>query len=331
MNSVATRLRSHAAGDGANLKHTIDSLQAGRGIAALAVVLLHSALAARSFGGAFAGYSALSYGYLGVDFFFVLSGFIIYHSTVGRGRSATYFATARFRRVYLPYLPIGIGLALAYVMYPHISAGNRDWSWLPTLTLAPVDSHPALSVAWTLQHEVLFYAVFGLFYFSGLLPLGLAVWTLCILLIGRHLPFEAINLEFLFGIASAILYRARLAHPAISLLAPVLLIAWIAVGADETHRILVGAAFSAIVAPLAQRESKGLRVPSALVQLGGASYSLYLVHNPIVSVVARLVHGSWTILFASVAASLVGGFGYHALVERHVVTKKTNPEVFAAP
>ena len=51
---------------------TIDSLQAGRGLAALAVVLLHASIAAKAFAGWAAGLTVLQYGYLGVDFFFVL-------------------------------------------------------------------------------------------------------------------------------------------------------------------------------------------------------------------------------------------------------------------
>jgi exopolysaccharide production protein ExoZ len=303
---------------------TILSLQAGRGLAALAVVVMHSSMAAA------AGYSVLQYGWTGVDFFFVLSGFIIYHSTVARGRGPREYASARFRRIYLPYCPVGIGIALLYLALPHVSGSDRSWSWLPTLTLAPVDAAPALAVAWTLKHEILFYLLFGLFYFSGLLPLGLAGWALCIALGGDHLPFRAVNLEFFFGIAAAILYRTKRAHPAIALAAPLFLAAWIWAGAnDGGARVFVGAAFACIIAPLAQLERRGLGVPAPLVLLGAASYSLYLIHVPIISVVARIVHGSWVIFACGLFASLVGGFAYHLAVEQRLIRKKTNPEVFA--
>jgi exopolysaccharide production protein ExoZ len=299
------------------------------GVAALAVVLLHSALAGRDFGGPFLGFDIFKHGYLGVDFFFVLSGFIIYHSTVGRGRTPTEYATARFRRVYLPYWPVGIAVALIYVTFPSVRHGTGEWSWLATLTLAPTDVHPALSVAWTLQHEVTFYVIFGLLYFARLLPLGLAVWALGIISYGRHLPFNIVNLEFLFGIAAVVLYREERASRLLLLLVPVFVGIWIFLGADADHRVWMGAAFACIVAPLAQIERKGLRVPPSLVALGAASYSLYLVHVPLVSMTARVVGGSWALFAASVVVSIIAGFAYHFVIEERAITKRSNPEVFA--
>ena len=302
------------------MKRTIQSLQAGRGLAALAVVVHHAALASRTFGQA--AFKPLELGYLGVDFFFVMSGFIIYHSTAGQNRSLRQFASARFRRVYLPYWPVGIAVAFLYATHPM----TQQWSWLSTLTLAPVDAKPALTVAWTLQHEILFYLAFGLFYFSGLLTLGLAAWGVAVLCGLPHLPFEAINLEFFFGIGACLLYRRGLAHPLLLLVAvlPVLLFCF------YHDRLLIGAAFALLIAPLAQLERRGrFQVPGALVVLGAASYSLYLVHYPIVAAVARIPAAP--ILGAGIIAALVAGFAYHFLIERRVIVARWNPEVFLGP
>ena len=309
-------------------KHTINSLQAGRGLAALAVVVLHSSIAARFFGGSFLPYSVFQYGYLGVDFFFVLSGFIIYHSTAGKGRTVRDYAIARFRRVYLPYWPIGIGLALLYVAMPWASLGSRNWAWLPTLTLLPVDSVPALGVAWTLKHEILFYLLFGLFYFSRLLPLGLGIWAVGILLSEQQLIFKDVNLEFFMGIAACLLYRARKAPWWLVLLAPIPLIAWILIAPDVAHRAWVGGTFALLVAPLAQLERRGLSVSKPLLILGAASYSLYLVHEPLILITARLATGSWMVFSACVAVSLTAGLVYHFTVEAWAIRKRSNPEIF---
>src|SRR5262245_55891859 len=99
----------------------IESLQAGRALAALAVVFHHAGMAARDFAHPIVGQSIFDLGYLGVDFFFVLSGFIIYHSTADRSKTAGDYAVARLKRIYVPYLPIGIAIALLYSLLPTVS------------------------------------------------------------------------------------------------------------------------------------------------------------------------------------------------------------------
>ena len=315
--------QDHPARSQAPANRTIESLQAGRGLAALAVLLHHSAQAAQQFIAPFPGDRILLQGSLGVDFFFVLSGFIIYHSTVGKGRSIRDYAAARFRRVYLPYWPIGIAVAVMYLFMPT----GRPWTWLSTLTLAPVDSAPALTVAWTLQHELLFYLVFGVSYFTRLLPVGLLLWASAILLGPDHLAFETINLEFFFGILAAILVRQRQAPLVMALASPLpllLMLIW-------PDRILFAAAIALLIAPLAQAELDGrFRTHRALIFLGAISYSLYLIHYPIVAATARVVHNIPGLIATAVVLSLAAGTAYHFVVERRVISKRKNPEVFAS-
>lgn len=303
---------------------TIQSLQAGRGLAAFYVVLHHADLAAADFGKGNIHVPLLANGYLGVDFFFVLSGFIIYHTTVGQNRSAGDYARARFRRVYLPYLPIGVGIALLYALLPGLSEGSRTWSWLPTLTLLPVSSETALSVAWTLKHEILFYFVFGCLYFSGLLRVGMLTWGALIAIAAIFgfddgIPFALINLEFLMGAATAMLYRAGRGHIAWLLLSPIPLLIWIMLGAPRDYSVLVGLALAMAMLPVAQLEEKGrFKVPHALTFLGGASYSIYLAHGIAMSAIARLFRDMpyWVIAGGTMLAGLAAGLAYFYAVER---------------
>lgn len=77
--------------------HSIDTL---RGLGALIIVLYHS-------GKMFAAPTLAAHGYLLVDFFFVLSGFVMTYSYEGRvksGESFADFAFSRFARLYPLYL-----------------------------------------------------------------------------------------------------------------------------------------------------------------------------------------------------------------------------------
>jgi peptidoglycan/LPS O-acetylase OafA/YrhL len=95
------------------------TLQAGRGVAAIAVLLYHLnlELVAR-FGGA--SVSGLEVGWAGVDFFFVLSGFIIWHVHAGDigqdGRLGRYLWN-RFTRLYPVYWAV-LAVALALRAIP---------------------------------------------------------------------------------------------------------------------------------------------------------------------------------------------------------------------
>lgn len=302
----------------------IQSLQAGRALAAMAVVAHHSATSAEAFGSRLPGAWLAEYGYLGVDFFFVLSGFIIYHSTVGRGRSSWEYASARFRRVYVPYWPIGIAVALLYTTFPTLSAANREWGWLPTITLLPVERATALSVAWTLKHEIFFYFLFGILYFNRFLLPGFLIWAAFVIsnaLLGfsSSVPLAPVNLEFMIGVCVAFLAQRGRGHPLLILLSILPFVLWIHLGANESDRVWLGIAFALIILPVVKLEWRGkLNVPPLLVFLGGASYAIYLVHLPIVSAVSRLLaHQSGTFIFTACSLmGLVGGSAYFWCYER---------------
>lgn len=75
----------------------------------------------------------------------------------------------------LPYLPVGIVLAFAYTLFSSLSEGDRSWGLVSTLTLIPTELPPALSVAWTLQHELIFYLIYAGLFFSGRIWIGLGI------------------------------------------------------------------------------------------------------------------------------------------------------------
>ncbi|MEV4441572.1 acyltransferase [Streptomyces sp. NPDC049577] len=127
--------------------------------------------------------AAFAYGALGVQIFFVISGFVICMS--GWGRPLRSFVASRAARLYPAYW-VAIALvtlvfALPWVAYRTVSPSDT----LVNLTMLqqPAGAERVLGVCWTLWAELRFYALFALFV---VLPgatrhrvvLFCAVWTL---------------------------------------------------------------------------------------------------------------------------------------------------------
>ena len=172
----------------------LPSLQVFRGIAALMVVFHHLWNQISFF---FAIHNVAldqlaADGQYGVDFFFVLSGFIICYSNYNKAqvRSASgEYLRNRILRIYLPYLPLSFLMLLSYRIFPSLSQGDRDISVVKSIFLLPVPGFTALAVARTLVYEIFFYTVFITFFFSTRLFYGLLLlWALMIGVAGRSMP-----------------------------------------------------------------------------------------------------------------------------------------------
>ena len=319
----------------------IQSLQAGRGLAALSVVLLHSGERADDAAGTGPELlsAVLSWGYLGVDFFFVLSGFIILYSHLHDPRSSAAlfsYAKKRLVRIYVPYLPVSIGMIALFAAFPN---PELDFSWLTSLTLLPAPDPPILAVAWTLVHEMVFYTIFALFYLTRRFAVLIAIWVLAILAasiaggaeefgLQEHSAAVArvilapLNLEFVAGMLAALLVSTteRRMWPVflpLGLAGCVAFFLW-----PDTHRVFFGTALAFVVVGAVDLERRGnIRTPELLVYLGAASYSVYLVHNPVVAVVARAlavigVVGWWPVLLICALGGTLAGLLYHQFYER---------------
>ena len=338
------------------------TLQAGRAFAALAVVLYHCAIAVEGFVGTipYSLKSVLNRGYLGVDFFFVLSGFIIYYSNRNKERNAGnffQFVKSRILRIFVPYLPIAVLLAFAYLLLPGLSASNRSWSWLSTLFLLPSSDRSALNVAWTLQHELVFYVFFAIaVFFVRNLWTSVLLWSLCIITgwaLGLFNTYPekyflgAINFEFVVGLLFAHFicetqYQSekliRFINSSCTLLAALSFGAFILLGANGNYRILFALSIAFAFYPIINSEIEGkITISSWLLLLGNASYSIYLIHDPFISVAIRVLlktpvgHSGLACIVICFVSAVIVGCIYYFCVERtglkitkNLLMKKSN-------
>jgi peptidoglycan/LPS O-acetylase OafA/YrhL len=102
--------------------------------------------------------SIARYGFLGVPIFFIISGFVIAYSAVGR--TATSFAIARVSRIYPGFL-FCMTATFAVLLIcgpPHFSATVAQWA--ANLTVAATSLHQPYidSAYWSLVVEITFYA-----------------------------------------------------------------------------------------------------------------------------------------------------------------------------
>lgn len=290
------------------------SLQIFRGIAALMVVYHHQWNAFSHF---FSYENELleflaAIGKYGVDFFFVLSGFIITYTNFHRGgeiREIQPYLLNRMVRIYIPYLPIGMAMLMLYNLFESVSAADREVSWLTSLTLIP-HGVPALSVAWTLVFEMMFYVLFILWFISKRAFNCFVIFWMLLILDKNYFHFlidvnhgspiwsyflSFYNLAFILGHVIARAYVV-FPKPAEGLLWVgfggaflVLYIKWIDLPLfSHAYNLLMFICFGLMIRGSLNINVRQIRTIGFLLGIGNAPYSIYLIHNPVISFLVRI-------------------------------------------
>lgn len=328
------------------------TLEVGRGIAAAMVAMSHAGGLIgepRWFGVVpFGGW--LNNLNVGVDFFFVLSGFIIsfvHWNDIGRSERLGGYVSRRFTRVFPSYWIILTLIVPVYLAVPAFGSA-RQHDWLNVITsylLFPMPEQPVLGVAWTLTFEVFFYLMFGLLIWFGRAALSIfALWTagvaICQVTGTDDYPFSFFGnlycLQFLLGMAIAAQVKVgSVRYP--SLLLTIGLVGFFggiflagdiqSVAGGAWARLLFGGTAGLIILSVVNLEpTNRLRVPAWLIPLGSASYAVYLTHVVAESAIIRLsfrtgwaIVGPHAMFFGLAAAGIACGILYHYLVERRII------------
>lgn len=338
-------------------------VQALRFAAATAVVVTHAVDLAGTrleLETALGGGTLENFGAVGVDVFFVISGFIIATTTRGQAgvEAAGAFLWRRFRRVapiyWLLSLPILVGMARGGTLSPDVAAATFLFWPFSGLEM----TFPALGPGWTLCFEMLFYAGFGLAVavaggrrvgwlligaYAAMLAVGLVVAAPVLRFWGAP-----IILEFLLGVGIAWVWRSaprRLGVWAVglALVGFGLNLVFGYGGIDDVRalndpwnglrRAAVWGLPSALLVFGVVRMERTDRAPGRLARaaafMGDASYSIYLVHVLVIRALGRMFESGMValpgdaVVALTVIASLAAGAVVHAWIERPLLKVMT--------
>jgi exopolysaccharide production protein ExoZ len=334
-------------------------LELGRFVAALLVALFHVDTAIHKFYGHYVFGNFFRFGHAGVEYFFVLSGFLIFwihHRDVGKANRSFHFFLRRVIRIFPMYWLVVLAFIAAYQIAPALLQGRlfSYWDYVKDVFLLPRDGEMVLSVAWTLRQEFVFY---GIMFFSILIrgiglkliiawQLVVAASTLVDLRTGSPTLtafLHTYNLGFGAGIAIAwwsVRQRATAGGPIIAagaaMFLAVALLDWqmglgrasedLALG-DRLGPLLYTLAAAVLIHGCVAYEMRHPSQVGRLVTvLGGASYLLYLTHGAVTSTLVRILrHSLAPNLQAEVAYALLivtaiaAAMTAHILIERPVL------------
>lgn len=273
----------------------------------MSVVVFHANASASQFGAP--QLSWLTFAEHGVDFFFVLSGFIIFtahgHEIGLPGAARTYLLKRAIRLVPPLWIVVLGWSALRWLA----GVPPEPAEVLRSLFLWPSLETTVPAVVWTLRHEVLFYLVFLLILVRPRLGFGvLLIWgtgasvQLALSAVGRPVTglasffLSSFTLDFMLGMGVAMLHSRRSFRPSyVPLVVAVFLLLGVFTVAHRfgIHRsntydyvsvaatwwtLVLGLTFAAVLHGLVCIESYA-NVPKAGLFLGASSYTIYLVHT----------------------------------------------------
>lgn len=319
----------------------IYSIQYLRGIASLLVLLAHVSVKGQQYGEGVWGYWGI--GLIGVDLFFVISGFII-SLVIDRGEKDPFvFAKKRFFRVMPLYWALSFCALLVYLIMPervNVSGSYTDiWA---SFLLLPSQGYLLIQNGWTLSYEMFFYLIF---FIVLLLPvkrvfITTSVFLLAIAALGQiktsNLYFnfftDSIILEFFAGLLVYQLWKSYKIPRSVSALLILLGMSWLIsqelgwfeIGA-RSRFVNVGIPVSLLVVGVLRFEESLKKHPSKiLMMLGNSSYSLYLSHPFVLGGSALLystlqVKGSayeHLFLSGSFLLSIIGGYLCYKFLEQ---------------
>lgn len=323
------------------------SIQYLRGIAALMVVLRHISFKDNQYG---QGIFQFEIGDMGVDIFFIISGFIMYYIMVNKENGLNTiieFIKHRIVRILpLYWVLTTVGLVI-YLIMPNSFSRAEAPDILGSYLLIPW-SNMLLDPAWTLSYEFYFYFIFAiglLFNKNRILIVNLIL--IFLVFFGLYYSLSdgfgvlkfytnSLLLEFFFGVIIAYLFmntnfklKTRLIISSASFL---FFLFFIFLNIYEykldIRGLDLGLPALCIVVSLVflEKEIKKFKI-NFFKTMGDISYSLYLTHAFVLAAMGivfnKVVYSEFTeiaYLFCMLIVSVVIGFLTYIIIEKNLIS-----------
>jgi exopolysaccharide production protein ExoZ len=322
------------------------SIQIARALAAIAVLLAHAQVLPELLGARITTANSGGFGQAGVDIFFIISGFII-SSVLQKPQTAGRFAARRALRILPFYWLFTLSTAIIFAVGYATPFGLSDIA--ASLAVLPRDASPVLNVGWSLEHELIFYAIVAiLIRCSRTEALFVVMAAISAVSVAAHLFMPAAvdhglighllslyHLQFFAGVA---LYRWR--HQVVALpwltmlLAGAILFPLAAASLQSLYAglipqqpfgpigiarvVLWGGAGLLVLAGLLACEKQRPEIMQtaaarAMILIGGASYVLYLSHKTVIDLLGFALSSFWPTGWApplAEAIAIAGSIGF---------------------
>ncbi len=258
------------------MEYKLPGLQVARACAALGIAYFHSWHVTMQFpaGTAYPIPLLRDFGWIAVDFFFAISGFVICLAVTSAKFRPGPFLIQRCFRLY----PLWIATACIYLYLTRYLGRSPEQTFtyfIYSLTLLPTNGFPFYDLGWSLQHEIAFYVLaalivptLGIYGLIGWLCIGVAIDHMMALPWYLHQYFSYYG-NFLAGVAAFLVFRRGLSF---GFILPVIIGVIVLYFAPSRLFYSFGLFFW-LLGFVGMR-----RAPTLGTLLGDASYSIYLIH-----------------------------------------------------
>lgn len=334
------------------MKNKIESIQALRGVGAIAIILYHFRYFLRgndNSGGSI--YDILfSHGIVGVDLFFSLSGFILIITSINTNANLTssinFLKNRAIRIIPMYYVGLLIALLPAFIGGDYLVLEKNNILSAMIFNINNITTSPnyipysgVYNIRWTLNYEILFYIIFSISLLFNRKLTSLFILTLLPLLFipyiyGVGFDFSSrshvidgvwisfisnpIIIEFLIGCFAGVAYcklQYFSKNTTIQLITMVIAIILFVYTCYKIAKyellplnIITSAFFSVVIFCMAMSNDILIRyIPKFMIYVGDISFSLYLVHLSICTLIFGL---AWK---TNITGSVIGNITIGAL------------------